>query len=331
MSVSKTVLFLIVFSIYASTVLTQISGNIISNDLMEQTSRSEIANGDSFAISGTMLVLQWQKEASGPPVKSAIDFHEIRLISIQSSTGTTCTSINSLFIINQEDGGEKLPGATNYSLASTTSSEINTYLICILNEIDQSLVLIILPALVTTLGVTNKNKAECEEENAVVTFQDSFSLRELICQVIEQSPGIHFRELCRELNRKNGVVQYHLWTLASENRIKTHQNGGFTRYFPAKAVYSEKSAEIYYSLFSMLQRPSMYKIIDLLLISESSLSRNALASELGISLQGVTCNCKKLLATGIIEEILLDRQKYYRLTDEALEIIDRLNLKTCQV
>jgi predicted transcriptional regulator len=76
----------------------------------------------------------------------------------------------------------------------------------------------------------------------------------------------------------------------------------------------------------MLQRPSLSKIIHLLRDSENELSRNQLANEIGISLQGVTCNCKKLVANGIIEELLLGRQRFYRLTDNTIEILETLDL-----
>ncbi|MFX0067338.1 MAG: hypothetical protein ACFFC7_34895, partial [Candidatus Hermodarchaeota archaeon] len=101
----------------------------------------------------------------------------------------------------------------------------------------------------------------------------------------------------------------------------------FTRYFPSNSHLAKLANGNYYNLISMLHRPSMRIIIELLRVSEDGLSRSTLATEIGISLQGVTCNCKKLSACNIIEETRLNRQKFYKLTDETirtLEILDRI-------
>ena len=74
----------------------------------------------------------------------------------------------------------------------------------------------------------------------------------------------------------------------------------------------------------MLKRSSMYSIIELLRDSGSGLSRNQLAKEIGITLQGISCNCKKLVGYNIIEEYYKGRQKFYRLSNETNEILESL-------
>ncbi|MFX1514060.1 MAG: hypothetical protein ACFFCQ_15885, partial [Promethearchaeota archaeon] len=63
-------------------------------------------------------------------------------------------------------------------------------------EVDESFWFNILPTLVS-LGVVISKKEE---------YQENIPLRDVIYHTIEISPGIHFRELCRELNKKNGVI-----------------------------------------------------------------------------------------------------------------------------
>ncbi|MFX1250115.1 MAG: winged helix-turn-helix transcriptional regulator [Promethearchaeota archaeon] len=208
------------------------------------------------------------------------------------------------------------------SRSSTTSPTIcldtaNIYYQLYLNEL---LWLLMWPALIAAIGIFVDIKHK--KENG--------SIREMVYRAIELNPGIHFRKLCRELNRKTGVVQYHLQVLElKENRIRSHQDGEkYTRYFPSHSQLAELANRNYYNLVSMLHRPSMRTIIELLRVSEDGLSRSTLATEIGISLQGVTCNCKKLSACDIIEETRVNRQKFYKLTDETirtLEVLDSID------
>ncbi len=170
--------------------------------------------------------------------------------------------------------------------------------------------------IILSIGVTVKNK---EEE-----FKNG-SMREMIYQTIKSDPGIHFRELCRELNKKNGVIQYHLQVLeVKEKRIISHQDGGkFTRYFVINGLLDSNDKH-YCKLISMLHRSSMYVIIELLRNSGSGLSRNQLAKEIGISVQGISCNCKKLVDYNIIEEYYEGRQKFYRLSNETNKTLESL-------
>ncbi|MHA2497462.1 MAG: winged helix-turn-helix transcriptional regulator, partial [Candidatus Hodarchaeales archaeon] len=207
-----------------------------------------------------------------------------------------------------------IPGVKPVSLNFATISELGQDHGILSND---PFWLSILSTLFASIGATIRSREEESEDR---------STREMVYETIEGNPGIHFRELCRELNRSSGVIQYHLYILERENRIKFFQDGSkFTRYF-ANGFTSDFFSDHYYSVLSMLQRPSLSKIIHLLRDSENELSRNQLANEIGISLQGVTCNCKKLVANGIIEELLLGRQRFYRLTNNTIEILETLDL-----
>ncbi|MHA2333348.1 MAG: winged helix-turn-helix transcriptional regulator [Candidatus Hodarchaeales archaeon] len=181
---------------------------------------------------------------------------------------------------------------------------------------NESLILLTLPAFVSSPG-----DFDIDKDNKEIG-----SIRDMIYQKIVSQPGIHFRKLCRELNKKNGVVYYHLQFLeSSENRVKSHRDGGFTRYFPVEKRLPGISSDYYHDLLSVLQRPTMSMMIDLLRNADNGLSRKKLSSELGISVQAVTYNCKKLSVAGIIEETCSNRQKYYVLAVEAQTILEQLD------
>lgn len=55
--------------------------------------------------------------------------------------------------------------------------------------------------------------------------------RKRILDLIENEPGIHFREICRKLDLKQGVLSYHLNTLEKHEMIKSIQEKSYRRFF----------------------------------------------------------------------------------------------------
>ena len=57
------------------------------------------------------------------------------------------------------------------------------------------------------------------------------SARESILNVIEESPGIHFRAIQRETGLATGHVEYHLYQLEKDEKITVRKDGRYKRYF----------------------------------------------------------------------------------------------------
>jgi predicted transcriptional regulator len=88
--------------------------------------------------------------------------------------------------------------------------------------------------------------------------EDALSLdsRRKIYEIIEENPGLHFRELERRTGIAIGSLQYHLEFLQKKHLIKTFRQGKFLRYYSVKeSVVEEKAA------MSFLRKPSARKII----------------------------------------------------------------------
>jgi DNA-binding transcriptional ArsR family regulator len=60
--------------------------------------------------------------------------------------------------------------------------------------------------------------------------------RKLIYNYILQNPGLHFRELSRELNIPKSTLEYHLSYLKKLEFIKAKSNGRYNRYYVTKKV-----------------------------------------------------------------------------------------------
>ncbi|MHA1733822.1 MAG: winged helix-turn-helix transcriptional regulator [Promethearchaeota archaeon] len=141
--------------------------------------------------------------------------------------------------------------------------------------------------------------------------------RELVYITIEQNPGIHFRELCRVLDKQTGVIQYHLHVLEREERVVASHDGRYKRFFVAGGSDTALERRV----ASMLRRDTAGAIINLLRASSSPVNHGTLARTLGITSQAVTWNIAKLRDAGIVEETKEGRQKFYHLTDGAKKLV----------
>lgn len=70
--------------------------------------------------------------------------------------------------------------------------------------------------------------------------------RDSIFDLIEENPGIHFREIQRRSGLAVGQVEYHLYQLERSEKIVTRQDGKVKRYFCISSdTYSERQLLFY--------------------------------------------------------------------------------------
>lgn len=70
--------------------------------------------------------------------------------------------------------------------------------------------------------------------------------RDSIQSLIEDNPGIHFREIQRRLGLAVGQVEYHLYQLEKDNLIVSREDGKVKRYFSiSTGSYSERQVIFY--------------------------------------------------------------------------------------
>jgi len=153
------------------------------------------------------------------------------------------------------------------------------------------------------------------KESSIELEQDS---RSRIYKVIKENQGIHLREICRKLDKKMGVIQYHIHVLEKANLIDSLKEGRYRRFF----IHNENEVDTK-TILCFLQRDSSKKILEYLLFSENKTSHGELAEFLGISSQAITWHMKKLEASGIVSFEKCGKQKYYVLTALFEDIVRR--------
>jgi len=146
------------------------------------------------------------------------------------------------------------------------------------------------------------------------------STRQQIYNIIEQNEGIHLREICRMLDKKMGVIQYHIYVLESANLINSLKDGRYKRFFINHQDSPEKQI-----IISLLQRETTAKILSLILQNNGDgISHSAIAKELDSSSQAISWHIQKMMDANVIIILKYGCQKYYQINPTFLPIIESL-------
>jgi predicted transcriptional regulator len=155
--------------------------------------------------------------------------------------------------------------------------------------------------------------------------------RNAVYEVVKTNPGIHFREICRVMDKKMGVVQYHARLLEEAGLIQSFGDGRYKRFCVPETLGSKDDQVFTQKLVGFLQRGTSEQIIQILL-NDATASENGdhatgtrhgvIAEALGLTSQAVTWHAKKLAQDGIIQVQKIGREKFYSLTPEALQFLN---------
>jgi predicted transcriptional regulator len=155
--------------------------------------------------------------------------------------------------------------------------------------------------------------------------------RQHIYETIRSNPGLHFRRICRALDKKMGVVQYHVSVLEKNGLIRSIRDGRYKCFFaevnndliaPEERPTEEMQA-LKESIITSLRRKTPQMLITHL-AKEKVASHQTLSNIAQVSPQAITFHTQKLQKEGIIEANKQGRQKFYSLSDQANDITDSL-------
>ncbi len=135
------------------------------------------------------------------------------------------------------------------------------------------------------------------------------STRQKIYELIEKNEGIHLREICRLLDKKMGVIQYHINVLEGANLVHSMKDGRYKRFFVNHQDAPEERV-----LISLLNRDTTAKV--LLKIYENNgegISHSTIAHQLKATSQAITWHIHKLEDAGILLTAKIGCQKVYHI------------------
>lgn len=155
--------------------------------------------------------------------------------------------------------------------------------------------------------------------------------RQAIFETIQKNPGLHFRRICRALDKKMGVVQYHVSVLEKNGLIRSIRDGRYKCFFAEDNNDmvspddrpTEEMQTLRESIITSLRRKTPQLLITHL-AKEETASHQTLSNVASVSPQAITFHTQKLQKEGIIESEKQGRQKFYSLSQQAREITESL-------
>ena len=136
-----------------------------------------------------------------------------------------------------------------------------------------------------------------------------------IQQIIEQNPGIQFREIMRSSGLKNGVLSHYLGKLEKNGIIKVTRGPRQSRFYPPQITEDE-------SLVIKALRKQTPRDLLLALIKEDGLEFSQLVKEVKKSPSTVSLYLSQIVGDGLIEIRLVSLKKRYYI--KARDVIDKL-------
>lgn len=141
-------------------------------------------------------------------------------------------------------------------------------------------------------------------------------LRARIYQVIQEQPGIHFREIVRQVGRGSGVILHHLTVLQDGSLIRPIGSKGHVRY-----VACDLRDQAMATACVCLWRPGTRKILEVL-AAEPDADLTTLAQKSGMGRTPTRIAVKRMRAAGLVT---IRRERRFiraRITDLALRILE---------
>ena len=136
-----------------------------------------------------------------------------------------------------------------------------------------------------------------------------------IQQIIEQNPGIQFRELMRSSGLKNGVLSHYVGKLEKNGIIKVIRGPRQARFFPPK-ITEEESIVI-----KSLRRDTPRAIL-LALIKDDGLEFNQLVKKVKKSPSTVSLYLSQIVGDELVEIRISELKRRYHI--KARDLIDKL-------
>ena len=136
-----------------------------------------------------------------------------------------------------------------------------------------------------------------------------------IQQIIEQNPGIQFREIMRSSGLKNGVLSHYLGKLEKNGIVKVIRGPRQVRFYPPQITEDE-------SVVIKALRKQTPRDLLLALIKEDGLEFSQLVKEVKKSPSSVSLYLSQIVEDGLVEIRLVDLKKRYHI--KARDVIDKL-------
>jgi predicted transcriptional regulator len=137
-----------------------------------------------------------------------------------------------------------------------------------------------------------------------------------LVDVIENNPGIQFREIMRTTGMKNGVLSHHLGKLEKSGIVQVQRGVRQTRYYSLDVTEDQSKVIV------ALRRDTQRKIIHTLMVNKEGLEFMEIVSNVSKAPSTVSLYLSQLIDDDIVQLYLEERKRKYRIKDR--QSVDKL-------
>ncbi|MDO8538695.1 MAG: winged helix-turn-helix transcriptional regulator [archaeon] len=134
------------------------------------------------------------------------------------------------------------------------------------------------------------------EKNDALDEALELKARGKIYKVIEESPGLHFREIQRRAEIAVGSLQYHLEYLQKKHLVRIEKQGKFVRYYSVRGRQLGEDEKT----MSLLRQNTIRRIV-LHLLQHKQANNLSISNAVNLSASTVSWHLEKMLEEGLIE------------------------------
>ncbi len=142
--------------------------------------------------------------------------------------------------------------------------------------------------------------------------------RRAIYNLVFTHPGLHLREIQRQLGMHVNLVEYHLHQLISNELVVSVHQDGYNRFFPAQAPGADKQVDRLTSqekrVLGMMRQPMPLRIMVYLLATNNAPHKDV-CEHLGCAPSTLTYHMKKMVRGQIVVQTTAGEGKGYHLSD----------------
>ncbi len=140
----------------------------------------------------------------------------------------------------------------------------------------------------------------------------SLDTRRRIYELIESSPGLHFREIGRKLDMEMGVLEYQLDILEKQELVVSKKDGHYTRYFIRDMMSHDEK-----KMVALLRLKLPRHIVFYLYFKPDSCNKDML-KEIDVPSSTLSYYLRKMVKAGILEDRVRGRNTFYSIRDRAM-------------
>lgn len=131
-----------------------------------------------------------------------------------------------------------------------------------------------------------------------------------IYELIQERPGIHFREIMRQLDIPTGALEYHLHYMEQHDLVTAREEGRYKRFYITGELDRHDK-----DVLGLLRQEMPRRILIHLLLNPISTHKRML-QHFDIAPSTLSFHLKKLVEADLVRSIPVGRQNEYEIIDE---------------